>query len=63
MYIIIVINNLLKKTVVMVECDYCFLNAVFQHLHGSSRSLVRRIGNSLPIDTGRRLQIQVGVPV
>lgn len=30
-----------------------------RHLHGSTRSLVRRIGSSLPIDTRRRLQVQL----
>ena len=42
----------------------CILNTFacpsLQHLHGSSRSLVRRIGSSLPIDTGRRLYVRVG---
>ena len=34
----------------------------WQHKHGASRSIVRRIGSYLPIDTGRRLFIQVSVP-
>lgn len=33
----------------------------WQHKHGASRSIVRRIGSCLPIDTGRRLFIQVRV--
>ena len=33
----------------------------WQHKHGASRSIVRRIGSYLPIDTGRRLFIQVRV--
>ena len=32
-----------------------------QPRHGVSRSIVRRIGSNLPLDTSKRLYIQVGV--
>ena len=47
----------------LYETTECVLNIFahpsLQHLQGSSRSLVRRIGSSLPIDTGRRLYVRV----